>query len=166
MSASTMAILRVFHIVAGAFIVGVALFNALFFLPSMRDAGPAAGGPIMMQMMKRKFPAWLTVALTVVYLTGIVMMRGISGGSSAWFQSRFAHGLMAGALFTVIATVIGQGVNARAGKRIGQLMAGGPPTPEVQAEVARLQARLMLGVRAVAALMVLAAASMAVARYL
>jgi uncharacterized membrane protein len=161
-----MAILRVVHIVCGAFIVGVALFNALFFLPAVRDAGPGAGGPVMMQLMKRKFPVWITSALTLVFLTGIVMLRAISGGSGAWFQSRFAHGLTAGALFTVIAAVIGQGVNGRTGKRIGRLMAGGPPSPEVQAEVAKLQARLLLGTRAVAVFMVLAAASMAVARYL
>ena len=166
MSASTMAILRVFHIVAGAFIVGVALFQALFLTTSVRDAGPAAGGPVMMQLMKRRFPAWIDVALVLVFLTGLVMMRGISGGSSAWFQSRFAHGLMAGALFTVIAAAIGHGFNRPAGRRIGKLMAGGPPTPEVQAEVAKLQARVVLGGRAVALFMTLAAASMAVARYL
>ena len=41
-----MHVLRIAHIVTGAFWVGTVIFLAAFLLPSLRAAGPAAG-PVM-----------------------------------------------------------------------------------------------------------------------
>jgi hypothetical protein len=65
---------------------------------------------------------------------------------------------------------MGVTINMPTAKRLGDLMtsiqaSGSPPSPEQRARVQVLQARLGKAVRAVAALLVLATAAMAVARY-
>ena len=76
----------------------------------------------------------------------------------------------AGGVFAILAILIGVTVNMPTAKRLGALMAsiqasGGPPSPEQQGVLQALQARLGTAVRVVAALLVLATAAMAVARY-
>ena len=46
MSAHMIALFRLLHIVAGAFLVGIAIFNAFFLFPAIKAAGPA-GGQVM-----------------------------------------------------------------------------------------------------------------------
>ena len=48
---------------------------------------------------------------------------------------------------------------------LGQSVGSGPPSAEQQAELARLQRRMALGARLAASLLVIAAAAMAVGRY-
>jgi hypothetical protein len=48
---------------------------------------------------------------------------------------------------------------------LGQVVGSGPPSPEQQAEMARLQRRMALGSRVAASLLVIAAGAMAVGRY-
>jgi hypothetical protein len=48
--------LRLFHIVAGAFWVGAAVFGAFFVMPAARAAGPE-GGRFAGNLMKRMAPA-------------------------------------------------------------------------------------------------------------
>jgi hypothetical protein len=49
---------------------------------------------------------------------------------------------------------------------IGSSIGPGGPSPELQAEMGRLQARIRLGTRVAASLLAVAAGAMAVARYL
>ena len=59
MSPGIITLLRVLHIVGGAFWVGTAVFIAAFLGPSLRAAGPAAG-PIMSYLTQvRRLPIWM-----------------------------------------------------------------------------------------------------------
>lgn len=167
MSPAAMIILRIIHIVAGSFMVGVALFNVLFVFPAARESG-VTGGQFVGRLLGPSFQRGIGIAGMLAVLSGLIMMWSISAHfSGAWFHSRFAMALSTGALFAIAAMGVGGAVVGKAALRLGQLTAGGaPPSPEAQAEIASVQARLQGGVRALAVLLVLTAASMAAARYL
>jgi hypothetical protein len=74
-------------------------------------------------------------------------------------------------VLAIVALTIGATVNVPTSKQFGAVAAavqakGGPPSPEQAAEMQRLQRRLGSALRAVAALLVLATAAMALARYI
>jgi uncharacterized membrane protein len=162
--------LRLLHIVAGAVWVGAAVYIALFVLPAARAAG-AEGGRFLDSLMRRTGPA-LGVAMLLTVVTGFAMYGRLSAGfNRAWVTSRPGLALAAGAAAALLAVIIGVGVNGRAGRKSGALRKtlasqGGAPPAALAAELATLQSRMELGARVTAALLVLAAAAMATARYL
>jgi hypothetical protein len=69
----------------------------------------------------------------------------------------------------ILAAAIGGSIGSSAGRRllaVGQAIGAGGPTPEQQAELARLQNRMALGARIAASLLVVSAGAMAIGRYL
>ena len=76
-----------------------------------------------------------------------------------------------GAVFAILAFAVGMAVNLPASKRLAAVGAaaaarGGPPTPEEQAELQRLQGRMSTASNIVMVLLVLATGAMAIARYM
>ena len=76
-----------------------------------------------------------------------------------------------GGLATVLAGIIGGAVVGRGAARLAKLSqamqaSGGKPSPEQAAEIGRLQTRMGKAMRAVAALLLVAVTTMAIARYL
>ena len=164
-------LLRLLHILAGAFWFGTTIFAARFLMPSLGAVGPAAG-PIMAQLNQRKFSESMMAAAIVTVASGIWLMFIVSGGDfGTWMQSNAGKGFSTGGMLAILALVIGMAMNPPAAKRLGAIAAaaakrGGPPTPEEAAEIGALQARLRTGTLMVATLLTLAVAAMAVARYL
>ncbi len=162
--------LRLVHIVAGVVWVGSAVFIALFVLPAARAAGPE-GGRFLARLMPRTGPA-LGVAMLLTVVPGFIMYGRLSAGfNRAWVTSRPGLALGVGAVASILAVLIGVAVGRPAGEKLAALRKsleteGGAPTAAQAAQLATLQSRVERGAQLVAALLVLAAAAMAVARYL
>ena len=164
-------VLRLVHILAGAFWFGAIVFTARFLIPSLRAVGPAAG-PVMAQLEQRKISLAMMGSAILTLASGIWLMFIVSGGQpGVWMRTGMGRTLGIGAALAILAMIVGMIVNPRALKRLGEIGAavakrGGPPSPEEAAEVARLQSRMGTGTCIVAILVTLALAAMAVARYL
>lgn len=170
MSLSLIALLRVFHIVAGGFWLGVMMLNAGFLLPAVQASGPA-GGQVMKQIVQvRKLPLFINIAVLTTLISGGILFWWSSGGlSSAWLSSRFGISLTIGALLVVVVALMGYLINAPTARRFGQLAAqsaNGAPAAETICEMQRLQKRLLLATRLAAVLLAMSTAAMAAARYL
>jgi hypothetical protein len=111
-------------------------------------------------------------AAILTVLSGLALYWHDSAGfsSAAWLGSGPGRTFGLGAVLAFLGIWIGMGVNSRAARHMGVLMAsiqaaGRPPTPDETAVIQRLQDRLAKGGVATAVLLLLAAAAMAAARY-
>ncbi len=170
MTPTLLLVLRLVHVVLGVFWAGTVLFIGLLLFPSVRAAGPA-GGQVMARLMERRMPVWLHSTSLLVIASGIWLYWRATGGFQADLMLAGPNLVFGtGGLMAILATVIGLGINAPTAGRIGRLSAsiqggGSPPSPEQAAEIQRLQGILFRGAQAAAALLLLATAAMAVARY-
>lgn len=170
-SLATVHLLRVVHVLVGAFWVGSILFMVAFLAPSVRAAGPA-GGAVMHQLAEaRRLPRWLLTAAILTIVSGIGLYWVDSAGfRSAWLRSGPGRVFGLGGALAILAAILAVVVNFPTQHRLTALAArvqgsGRPPAPEDAAEMQRLQARLGRTTMAVAGLLVLATLAMAVARY-
>src|SRR5215203_1645829 len=164
--------LRLIHILAGAFWAGTAIFTVAFLIPTIRALGPA-GGPVMQHITQvRKLPLYFLGAGILTLISGIgLYSRASAGFSNAWMRSGQGTTFGIGAVLAIAAMVIGMLVTSPTAKRVAALGAtiagaGRPPSPEQQAEMQRLQARMGKTSLVTTMLLVGATAAMAVARYI
>ena len=164
-------VLRIFHIGAGVFWVGGFLLFARFLFPTAQALGPAAG-PVMSHMTQvLRLPRALLSAAVVTILSGVLLYWHASAGfEPAWMRSGSGMTFGLGAVLAVTAFTIGLTVNAPTAQRMGALAGaiagqGRPPSPEQDAEMGKLQQKLGVALRIVAALLFLATGAMAIARY-
>ena len=168
---STMIVLRLVHIGGGIFWVGALLFIAGFLLPALRDTGPAGGGVMRNLTEVRHLHIYLLTTSWLTILSGATLAwRDVGPLGMQWFERGPGVVYGACALLALVAVAIGLSVNAPTAKHLSALAAsvqaaGGPPSPEQQAQLGRLQARLAGATRFAAVILVLAGADMAVARY-
>jgi len=162
--------LRLVHILSGIFWVGSTLLMALFLLPAAR-AGGAEGRRFLGGVFQRMGPVMgVTALLTIV--SGFFLYARVSGGfQPVWVTSATGRAYGIGALAAILAVIVGGVVNARTGAKIGALQkrlasAGAAPSAAEAAQLAGWQSRIERGALVVAALLVVAAAAMATARYL
>ena len=164
-------VLRLLHILSGAFWYGAVIFTARFLMPSLRAAGPS-GGAVIAQLNQRRMASAMIGAGIVNVGSGIWLIFVASGGApGAWMQTGMGRTLTTGGGLAILALIIGMIVGPPGARRLGQIAAavakrGGPPLPEEAAEIARVQKRLGMGSAIAATLMTLAVSAMAVARYL
>jgi uncharacterized membrane protein len=167
-----MIVLRLFHILAGLFWVGAMVVLTAFLAPAVRVLGPDAGKVMIELMLKRKLRVWLTSAMGLTVLSGILMMWRLDVVTHhAWIRTASGKTLVFGALAALIAGIAGGAVAGPANQRVATLgqsigAAGGRPTAEQQTEMARLQKRAGLGMRLTVIFVLVAAGAMAVARYM
>jgi uncharacterized membrane protein len=162
-------ILRLIHIVAGAYWVGAAWMTTLYIEPTSRAAG-AEGQKFMQKLMEGgRFSRSIAVAAVLTVVAGAILYYQI------WWQvglnSSVTLGFTFGAIVGIIALVVGGAVTSPASaglSRLGaQIAAGGqPPTPEQLGQIKQFQARLAQSGRWTAVLTAISLAAMAVARYL
>lgn len=168
-----MVIFRILHIVFGVAWVG-SLFMLVFFLqPSVAAIAPA-GAPVMAELLgKRKFVDRIIQIASVTVVAGLVLYwidwqdRGSFGD---WVGSSFGLMLTIGMVLSLVALgvgVLGTRPNVVRLLALGRQVAesGGPPSPEVAAEIAAIQGRTKIFARTSLALLVLAVVAMATARY-
>jgi hypothetical protein len=164
-------VLRLVHIISGVFWVGSVMFTALLLAPTLRALGPGAG-PVMNQLVKvRKLPMVMMSSALLTMAAGIwLFMIDMSLSQGAFMKSGSGMTFSIGAVFAILAFAVGMAVNLPASKRlaaIGTAVAarGGPPTPEEQGELQRLNGRMSTASQIVMILLVLATGAMAIARY-
>ena len=164
-------LMRVVHVVAGAFWVGAVTLLAFVILPAVMALGPAGGSFLEQVTRVRKLPIILNLATVLTILSGVGLYWRDSGGfSAAWIRTGTGMTFGLGGILGIVIAIIGAAVNAPAGIRLGALAgeiraSGGPPTAAQQAEMVRLQNRLRGASVAAAVLLLVATALMAVARY-
>jgi uncharacterized membrane protein len=171
MSPTSIILLRVLHIVASVFWVGVALFIATFLGPALGAAGPA-GGAVMNQLAQvRRLPLYMMSATAITLVTGFLLywIDGTLGGK-AWLGSGPGRVFGLGGVLGLAGGIVGMAINAPTGKKLGAIgaamaTAGRAPTPDELATMQALQRRMSTAAAWVAVLLVLATVCMAVARY-
>jgi uncharacterized membrane protein len=164
--------LRLFHILFGMFWAGSLVFFATFLVPSVKDVGPD-GAKVMAALQRRRLLDVMPVVAALTILSGLWLYWRLSAGfNTAWVTSRFGAALSLGGLLSIVAFGIGVAVMRPAALRaaaLAQRLATSPEGPdrtEQLAVVQRLRQRSATAGRFVAMLLILATASMAVARYL
>ena len=162
---------RLVHIISAVFWTGTVIFLTSFLFPTVKELGPV-GGAVMDQLTRvRRVPTYLTIAGWLTILSGAVLLWADSqAGQADWMRSGPGMTFSIGGLFALIAAVLGGVVSGPTAKKLGGIAAavkaaGGPPSAEQAAQVQALQGRLTTTTRVVAALLTLAMAAMAVARY-
>lgn len=164
-------VLRLVHILSGVFWVGSALLMTFFVFPAMAAAGPAAG-PVAAGLQRRGLMTALPVTAGLTLASGLWLFQIAGSGNPGAFM-RSAPGVTFGAagVAAILAFAIGMLVSRPAmmtSARLGQSLATAPADQHetLQQRIRALQRRGALGNRIVAALLLLAVAGMAVARYL
>jgi uncharacterized membrane protein len=165
-----MIILRLIHILAGIFWVGTALVVAAFLVPTMRETGREGGRVIQHLMVQRRLQLFIVITMALTILSGITMYahwEAATHGSWAGTAPGIGYGI--GGAAAILGALAGGLISAAAGRRlgeIGQASGSGVPSAEQQAEMAKLQSRIALGTKLSAALLLVAAGAMSIARYL
>jgi len=165
-----MIVLRIIHIFAGVFWVGVSFFNIQFLQPTVQATG-SEGQKVMGYLTSQtRFTTTVYTAATLSLLSGLGMY---------WYLFRFrlsalrsGYGLMltiggiAGIIGWVIAIFFVRGAIRRM-QAIGQAVQqqGGPPTAEQGAELQATSATLVKMGQWGVALMIIALLGMSIAQY-
>ena len=158
-------VLRLIHIVAGAFWVGAALMVTLFVEPTARAAGPA-GGQFMQRFSQSKYGMATTIAAILTVVGGFVLY----GYLGYTLTSGAGVTLLIGGLVATVSLVYGGAVTGPTAMKMGKLSAeiqagGKPPTPEQAQELQMLLGKLAQASRINTVLVVVSLVLMAVARY-
>lgn len=170
MSAILLLIARLLHVVLGVFWAGTLIFNAVFLLPAIRDAGPD-GAKVAAGLMRRRFFDILPAVAGLTVLSGFWLYWRASGGlASGYLRSPpgLTYGL--GGIAAVLALLLGVGVMRPAMLRAAALTQGAvslaPAERETQLAAAQaLRMRAGAAGRVVAGLLLAAAGAMALGRY-
>ncbi|HYC31694.1 MAG TPA: hypothetical protein VEB59_05355 [Gemmatimonadales bacterium] len=172
MNDALLVVLRLIHVVGGALWVGMAVYTTVYLVPAIQDAGPD-GGKVMAALQRRGILTVLpALALLTIVSGGWLYWRASAGLDGGFLRSGVGLAFGLGGLASVAAYVLGITVlrpsMTRAAKLMGEI---GPDTSEGERrarleEAGRHRARGAMAGQIVAALLLLALAAMAVARYL
>jgi multisubunit Na+/H+ antiporter MnhC subunit len=163
-------VLRIVHIFAGVFWVGAAWMIAGFLNPTAAQTGPA-GQPYMQKLFQGRLSMVISAAAGLNVLAGALLYwKDSAGFNLVWIGTPTGIGFTSGAVFAIIAFVIGFGVTRPASEKMSALgaaiQAGGkPPTPEQAAAMQAVVARLNQAALWTAILVAVALFFMATARY-
>jgi uncharacterized membrane protein len=162
--------LRLIHVLAGIFWVGSGLFTAFFLAPALKTAGPAAAGAVMTGLQKRSLYTVLPVSAVLTMLSGIRLMMIVSAGNAHWFQHRSGHTYSVSAAMGILAFILSMVVARPAAVKMGKLgqaaASDGASKQALAAEMQSLQRRMTMSTMVAVVLLILAAAGMAIARYM
>jgi hypothetical protein len=162
-------VMRLLHILLGVFWAGTLIFNALFLLPAMRDAGPD-GAKVAMGLMRRRFLDIIPVVAAISILSGFWLYWRASAGQPEFMRSGTGIMFSLGAVAALLAFGLGVAIVRPSMLRATALsQSASAATPvERDAQLATAQAlrlRAAGAARWVALLLAVAAGTMAVARY-
>jgi hypothetical protein len=166
-----MILLRLVHILLGIFWVGATIFTTFFLFPSL-IGDPATMGKVGQGLMRRRFMMIMPLVALFTILSGLAMLRVTSGGQmDAYMQTPAGRTFgMAGGI-AILAFILGISLARPAGMKAAQLgaqMASVTDPAErtrLQSEMAALQKKSGMITVLVTVLLIIAAAGMAIARY-
>ena len=163
-------VLRLVHILSGIIWVGSTIFMAWFLMPAIGMAG-AAGGQVMVGLQKRKLLVVMPIVAILTMLSGIRLMMIVSSGfNGSYFRTPMGQGYSIAALLAIIGFLVGMiysRPNAAKLARLQHSAVSDQTSKElIQNEIKATQTKLARAGTAVFVLLTLAAAGMAVSRYL
>lgn len=164
-------ILRIIHVVGAVLWAGTALFVSFFLLPAMGAAGPA-GVPVMGALVKRRLFVIVPTAAVLTMLAGLRLLWLISDGYGAsYFASRSGMTYAGGTVVSIVAYTIFLTVNRPALGKMGPLQQQMAQVSEAEraplmAQLNALRGRTAAGSKAIAYLLIIAAITMAIGRYM
>jgi uncharacterized membrane protein len=169
-----MVVFRIIHIVAGVMWAGSIFLFIVFVRPSATAIAPA-GAPFMAELLgRRRLANWLLLFASLTIVGGAYLYWKdweAAGSLDAWLDTNFGLALTLGAIAAIVAFLFGLfGTRPNVermlalGRRIAE--SGGPPAPELAAEMAAIQARLKTFGTISLSLIALSVLAMATARYL
>jgi hypothetical protein len=168
-----MIVLRLFHIVGGALWFGSAFLFAGFIGPAAAETAPASGVLMSAVVKKRRVAEvikWL--AITTVVAGWLLWAKNAAAFPSIvdWITTPYGLVLTIGGVLATVAAyfgITGIGNNVEKLVELGDQVAasGAPPTPEQGARMAHLGAEIKRHGQIDLALLFLAVAAMATARY-
>ena len=165
-----MIILRIIHIFAGVFWVGVSFFNIYFLQPTIQATG-LEGRKVMQHLTQStRFTSVVYAAATLSMLSGLTMYWVLSGFQLSFLSSGYGLvltiGSLAGISAWLVAILLIRDILNKMGSLGQQVQAqGAPPTPEQSAQMGSLGARLMAVGQANLLIMSIALIGMSVAQY-
>ena len=164
--------LRIIHIVGGVLWVGGLAFQAIFLMPALANAGPAAG-VVMGGLMKRKLPIVMPVLAILTVLSGLrLLMIASANFQGAYFSSPVGRTFSMSGGLAILGFIMGMVMVRPAMMRaaaIGQQMASATDDAtrsRLAAEMAAIRNKGNVGNNVVMVLLFLALLGMASARYM
>jgi hypothetical protein len=163
-------VLRLIHILGAILWLGSGLFTTFFLQPAMIKAGPAAAGPIVANLQQRRVFTILPIVALLTILSGIRLMMIVSAGNPQWFGSpmgrTFSISGALGILSFLTTIIIARPATVRMGTLSQSPVPDGASKEARAAEIRALQKRAAWATHTAVGLLILAAAGMAVARYM
>jgi len=170
--ATLILVLRIVHILGGVFWAGAAFVMAWFIEPTVRAAGDDGRRFMARLGATGTFTRAMAATAGATVLAGLWLLWIVSSGFlTEFFETGRGLALGAGMVLGIVAFVVGFVMQNRPIRRmagIGKAVAaaGGPPSPGQAAEMEKLTAKVRLGGRIVAGLLLVTVILMASARYL
>ena len=162
-------ILRLVHILGGTFWIGTAVFMSFYLIPAAAEAG-SAGGQVMANLAKRKLMVVLPIVAILTILSGARLMQKVSDGfAPGYFRTASGHTYAISAVLAILALIVGITISRPAhlkAARLSQTAASDQTSKElIQTEIKALHRRATMASMVVTIMVILAAAGMAIARY-
>jgi uncharacterized membrane protein len=161
-------IVRLVHVLFGVFWVGSVLFTVLILKPRLARLGPAYEKPVMGAIMPRVVPAMFASAF-IVFISGTIITFTMRAGDlGSLLTTGWGLMIFVGILATLGAMSVGLGGLTPTGMKLAKIsdeLNGQPPTPEQAATLTRLGRRMDRLERVDFALVLLALATMPLARF-
>ncbi len=161
--------LRLLHVVFSIYLAGSMVFSVLVLGPRLKRLGPTIQGPVMSALMPVMIPLNV-ISFIVIMATGIPMtFMARSSTLGDLFTTGWGLDIVLGIIATIAAAIVGFGLIVPTGMRQGKLgasIAGRAPTPEEGKQLQGLSEKLEKLTRINLILIVIALATMVIARYL
>ena len=163
---------RIVHIGAAMSWFGGALIGSLFLEPTARALGKG-GQPFMQHLMRnRRMGIFFPIVAALTILSGAALYWRVSGGlNGGWISSASGLAFTTGGLAAIVAFVggmvlIGPSTAEQTAVQTELAAGGGAPSEAQRARLARAEGRMRLATRLNLGLILFAALTMAVGRYL
>ncbi len=165
---------RIVHILAGVLWVGSVFLFVVYVQPSAAAIAPA-GAPFMAELLGKRRLVDRILVLAMISVTGGLFLYWrdwhLHSSFGDWIGSSFGATITVGMVASLIAlgiAITGTRPKVQRLLALGRQVAesGGPPSPEVAAEIGATQDRLKVLARVSLALLLIAVITMAIARRL
>lgn len=156
------------HLIFATTWLGTDFYFNFVVTPKLRTLEPSLLGNVSTSLRRVTTPLLAASAILTI-VTGVVMMAQLHAQHPGTFSStRWGTSLLIGAVFSLLVLALAAAVDRPTSKKLGRLVEsfeGSAPTAEQTAEMSRLSERSILAGRVATVLLLVALATMAIARY-
>jgi len=160
--------IRLIHVIAGIFVGGTYLFIVPILEPRLKRLGPAIQSPVMSTLMPILAPV-MGISFLVLFGTGTAMTLMLRQGNLVQLlTTTWGWIILVGISATLAICVIGFGIITPTGMRLEKLsrsIKGRAPKPEEEQQLHQLGARIETLSRINFVFVIIAVATMVIARY-